>query len=99
MYAAMPFASTGLTANLAVTAASQTVTLGTIPQGGCEARLLVRGTQDVFVRFDGTAAAVGTGMPLAPGVVEVFSFVPGNSITAIAAATGSTLYVTLGQGQ
>lgn len=89
----------GSTANLAVTASDQTVTVTqTIPAKGCQARLVNSGTQVVFFRFDGTTVTVNNGIPLLPNTVEVFDIMLGASIHAIAAATGSTLYVTLGYG-
>lgn len=90
----------GNTANLAVTASDQTVTVSqTIPATkGCQARLVNVGTQTVFFRFDGTTVTTSNGIPLLPNTAEVFDILPGASIHAIAAATGSTLYVTLGFG-
>lgn len=85
--------------SLAVTATSQAVTLTqVIPPAGCPARFVNNGSQVVFFRTDGGAATNATGYPMLPNTVEVFYLNSGDSLTAIAGATGSTLYVTLGQG-
>lgn len=88
----------GFTSNLAVTAAAQSLFLPlTMPQEGATLRLMNIGTQTVFVVFSG-AASVSTGMPIPPNVPMDFSIGPGVAISAIAAATGSTLYATMGDG-
>lgn len=90
----------GSTGNLVVTASAQTATLGaTVPSVGCIARIANIGTQTVFVRFDGTVPTVSNALPILPNTVELFDLGPGATVQAIAAATGSTLYVTLGYGQ
>jgi hypothetical protein len=88
----------GASASLAVTASPAALSLpAAIAQGGGTIRLLTSGSQLIFLRFDGTNAAV-TDMPMLPGTVEVFALAPGMSISAIAAATGTTLYATAGAG-
>jgi hypothetical protein len=91
---------TGNTVNIAVTASDQTLTLTqTIPATkGCQIRLVNSGTQTVFVRFDGTTVTTSNGWPILPNTVEVFDISPGAAVHVIAAATGSTLYATLGYG-
>lgn len=89
----------GYTTSLPVTATAQPLNLPiTMPQEGCNLRLANIGTQTVYVTFTG-AATVANGMPLEPNTVEMFSIGPGDAISAIAAATGSTLYATMGDGQ
>lgn len=89
------------TVNLAVTAASQLLAIPNTAQGTRSVRVVNSGTQTVFLDFvttTGTAVAT-TSMPVLANTVEVFTF--GNDvthITAIAAATGSTIYITPGEG-
>lgn len=92
----------GASTNLAVTAVSQTVPLPaglTSIDGGVSGRLVNYGTQTIFLRFDGTVADTTAGMPMIANSVEPFTLAPGASITVIAAGTGSTLGVTVGDGQ
>lgn len=94
------FEPTGLTQNEAVTSSAETITLsGKVPdKDGC-VRLLVIGTQTVFVRLDGTAPTTSTGIPLRPDQPETFTMpVGGLDVKHIASASGSTLYVTPGRG-
>lgn len=89
------------TVNLAVTATSQLLAIPNTAHGTRSLRIVNSGSQTVFVDFvttTGTAVAT-TSMPLLAGTVELFTF--GNDIThvsAIAAATGSTIYITPGEG-
>jgi hypothetical protein len=85
------------TQNIAVTDSDQTVTLNNTI-GTRAIRFVNIGTQTVFINFTG-AATVGASMPLPSGQTELFSV--GTDITSyhvIAAATGSTLYSTVGEG-
>lgn len=95
-----PFQVLGATTNLAVTGSAQSLTLPQISDGGLRQYVLtVIGSQPVFVLTGGTAT-VNNAMPLLPGSqvsVSVDSAV--TSISAIAAATGSTLYATVGYGE
>jgi len=89
----------GYTTNLAVTTASQALNLPiTMPQEGATLRLTNIGTQTVFVTFDGSAATTANGLPIPAGIAQDFTIGPGASIHAIAGATGSTLYATMGDG-
>lgn len=87
------------TQSLAVTAASQPISLNFL-LGTRAVRLSNVGTQTVFIKFGTGAAATTTDdMPLQAGNTELFTI--GNditTITVIAAATGSTLYSTIGEG-
>lgn len=96
------FSPTGGCTSLAVTASSQTLT----PDASgmmSQYRILVDGTVKVFIRFGAAgsspvATVADPSIPLFPGVVEVFTLPPGVVIAAIAASTGSTIYVTPGEG-
>lgn len=89
-----PFCPSGDTVNLAVTATAQdlalTAGLGTI-------RIANVGNQTVFIHF-GDTATVANGIPLLANSAEVFAKGAVNSLSAIAAGTGSTIYVTTGDG-
>lgn len=92
----------GLSTNQAVTASSVAVTLPsgiTAFDGGVTARFVNSGTQDIFLTFDGTAATTTAGMRMIANSVEVFTLGLGASLFVIAASTGSTLCITLGDGQ
>lgn len=89
------------TANGAVTAS---VTQITLPNGPYDTETVGRfvniGTQTIFWAY-GTQSSlsVSNGVPMLPNTVETFSLPPGiTTISVIAAATGSTLYVTAGDG-
>jgi hypothetical protein len=95
-----PFQPIAATQNAAVTSTPATITL---THAGADVSGTVRianiGTQTVFIRLDGTAADVTTAIPLLANTVEVFSLLTGaTTIKHVAAASGSTLYVTPGVG-
>lgn len=97
-YPFQPRGGANSTASLAVgTTAAPVVFAGVIPAEGVTVRLVNGGSQVVFLSFSGTATLLA-GMPMIPNSVETFSLPPGSVISAIAAATGSTLYATLGDG-
>lgn len=95
-----PAPTAASTTALAVTAANQTMTL--LPNGGnrdASLRLANIGSQVVFVALGTVTASVSTSMPILPNTVEVFTLPGGiSTLSVIAAATGSTLYATIGQG-
>lgn len=92
-------ALSGATANLGVTAADQTMTITqVIPPGGCVGLFTNVGSQTVFIRMDSTAVTVNNGIPILPNTQVTFGVNFGATPRAIAAATGSTLYLTLGNG-
>ena len=97
------FIHQSVTVNLAVTGTSQTLATsaqGTI-QGLCAYRIANIGTQTVFIDFSSSSTATittTTGFPVLPNSVEIFRDMPHAYVVAIAAATGSTIYVTLGEG-
>lgn len=88
------------TQNEAVTTSAETISLSAkVSDFDGTVRLLVIGTQTVFVTLDGTAPTTSNGIPLRPDQPEAFSMPTGKlDIKHIAAATGSTLYVTPGRG-
>lgn len=89
------------TQNLPVTAVAQTLTLAD-GVGTRAVRLVNVGTQTIFLAFVGateSTATLATSIPLPAGQTEVFTI--GNDVTgisAIANASGSTLYATVGEG-
>lgn len=96
-----PFAPYGAaTANINVSAVSQSVLLGTsVPA----IRIMNNGTATVWVNFGGVSvtATTGTGMPVGPGVTEVIKYEGnGSAVYAAAIAAGSTgvIYFTPGLG-
>lgn len=90
------------TQNIAVTATAQTHTFNA-PVGTFAVRFCNVGTQMIFLlprkAGDTTAATVTNAIPIPAGQTEVYTFGPGTtSVSVIAAATGSTLYTTVGEG-
>lgn len=86
------------TQTLAVTAASQAITLTVAGLGTRTIRVVNSGTQTVFMRYN-AAATVAASLPILANTVEVF--VLPNDVTTlnfIAAGAGSTVYVTPGEG-
>lgn len=88
----------GATVNTVVGAAATSVTLPNLASDMGIVRLVNVGTQTVFVSFTGVAT-VATGMPILPNAVEFITFPASYTISAIAAAVGSTLYATFGNGK
>jgi len=90
----------GNTVNLAVTATTGNVAV-TRPSVGIQSmRIANIGTQTIFVNFgtSAVAAVLATSMPILPNTVETFCLQ--NEVTyvaAIAASTGSTMYITTGE--
>ena len=86
----------GSSQTLAVTGASQSLTLPTAV-GNRSIRIVVSGSQNVFWRYN-AAAAVATSTPMLAGTVETFSLPnDATTITFIAGAVGSTVYITIGE--
>ena len=90
------------TVNLAVTGTSGSVDIGSMKgQGKQSVRVVNSGTQVVFLDFsNGAGAATLTAdMPMLANSSEVF-LLPSDitHVNAIAAAVGSTLYITIGEG-
>ena len=82
---------------LAVTGTSQPLTLPT-PMGNRSIRIVTNGTVPIFWRYD-AAATVAASTPMLPGTVETF-FLPNDvtTINFIAGGTGTTVYITIGEG-
>lgn len=96
------FQPLGVTQNIAVTAAAQTQTLNS-PIGTFAIRFCNIGTQTVFVLLreagNVTDATATNAVPIPAGQTEIFTAVVGTvNFSVIAAATGSTLYTTIGEG-
>lgn len=89
------------TVNIAVTAASQLLAIPNTAQGTRSIRVLNSGSQTIFLDFVTTSgtAALATSMPMIGNSAEVFTFANDIShVAVIAAATGSTMYITPGEG-
>ncbi len=89
------------TQNIAVTASAQTQTLN-FSLGTFAIRFCNVGTQTIFILMgeaSQTAATVTNAIPIPAGQTEIFTVSQGTlSFSVIAAATGSTLYTTCGEG-
>lgn len=90
------------TVSLAVTASNQSVQLvGTPSQGYQSVRIVVVGSTEVFINFSTGAGTASTtiDMSMLGNTVEVF-WLPKQItyVNAIAAGTGSTIRVTIGEG-
>ena len=87
-----------LTVNLAVTGTAQSLTVGALPSGRTAVRIANIGTETVFLRWGGTATTAAS-MPMLANTVEVFDLPEGvTTLSAVAGTTGSTIYVTPGNG-
>lgn len=92
----------GTTVNIDVSATSQALALG--PQAGStQVRVMNNGTATVWIRFGDSAVAATTaaGIPIGPGVTEVFtvaSFAGAPYVAAIAAGSTGKIYFTPGTG-
>lgn len=88
----------GATQNVAVAAAATNTTLNAAHLTATGVRLVNVGTQTVFVELgqNGTVAAatVTTSMPIPAGTSVIVGSSRLTNISSIAAATGSTLYIT-----
>jgi len=98
-YPFQPSATAATTLNIAVTAANQTFTIPAPASNGGTIRLANVGSQVVFWAYGTVTSAVATSTPLLPNTAEVFTLPGGvTRLSVIAAATGSTLYATIGEG-
>jgi hypothetical protein len=95
-----PAATAANTSNIVVTGSNQTFTLSpTVGSDGGTVRMTNIGTQTVFVALGTVTASLTTSMPVLANSIETFSLPGGvNTLSVIAASTGSTLYATVGQG-
>ena len=95
-----PFMVKSNTTNIAVTGTTASTAILRPTVGIQSVRLLNNGSQTVFVEFgtSGVTAALATSMPLLPYTVETFALDNSTThIAAIAALSGSTLYITTGE--
>jgi len=89
------------TVNIVVTASNQVLAVNATPLGNRSVRIANIGTQTIFVAFgiSTTTASVTGSMPILPNTVETFFMRNENThIAVIASSTGSTMYVTTGEG-
>ncbi len=96
-----PFTVVGDTENMAVAATTASVAVTRSGMGLQALRLVNAGTQTVFIAL-GTSTVTATttaSMPLVAGAVEIIALPKEvTHVAAIAGATGSTLYITTGEG-
>jgi hypothetical protein len=95
-----PFEVQAASQTVVVTASNQSTAIAAAGTGNRSIRIAVVGTQTVFFSLTSRAetAAVATSTPVLAGSVEVFLL--RNDIThinVIAAGTGSTMYITVGE--
>jgi hypothetical protein len=94
------FEPTGATVNEAVTTSAETVSLeGRLSDRDGAIHVYAKGTADIFIRLDGVTPTVSNAMPIAAGSTQTFSMPAGKvDVKHIAAATGTTIYITPGRG-
>lgn len=94
-----PFIPLGNTVNIDVSSSSASVTIDA--DGGSSAvRVFNNGTTTVWIKFSDTAsptAALATGIPIGPGVTEIYG-VNAAYVAAIAAGSTGKIYFTPGAG-
>jgi len=95
-YPFQPRGGAASTTSIAVTAAAQNLTLPVVSQEGGTVLLTNIGTQTVFISFSGAATIAGS-MPVIANT-QVSCSVNLLTLSVIAAAAGSTLYATIGDG-
>jgi len=92
------------TANIAVTASNQTISVPISGIGFQSIRAVNLGTRTIFIEFgkDNSTtptAATSTSIPMLPNSAEVFILPPDcSTLAVISDGTGNTLYLTVGQG-
>ena len=98
-YPFQPNGGAASTTNGSVTAASTQITLPAVGSDGGTLLLTNIGTQTVFIAYGAVTASLTTSMPILANSAQTIS-IPGNvsQLSVIAAATGSTLYATVGGG-
>jgi hypothetical protein len=89
------------TVNIDTSSSSQSIQVSTSVPSGQQVRVMNNGSATAWIRFGSTAPTVtlAAGMPVGPGVTEVFT-VNAGPIWAAAIAAGSTgkIYFTPGSG-
>lgn len=100
-----PFQVQLVPTSLAVTAVAQSIAWTTMVPAGVNqpqpmgARLANVGTQVIYwLQSSGTTVTVVNGTPLMPNTAESFNLQSGVALQVIAAAVGSTLTVSMGEG-
>jgi len=98
----LAFAPQGDTKNVAVTSTAATIVLDAATLHAESLRLTNAGTQIVFVEISSgataKAATAAASMPLLANSTLIVTAARSTFVSAIATATGSTLYVTPGTG-
>lgn len=97
-----PFQAIGSTVNIDVSSSSQAVAID-IDGGTASVRVCNNGTATVWIKFGGStvAAALASGVPIGPGVTEIWGVsdtVSGLYAAAIAAGSTGKVYFTPGGG-
>ena len=90
------FTPSGNTVSLDITTTPQNISLN-VNTGDNSCRIVNIGTQTVFINFLGTALT-STSVPILPGTAETFGLQGSATLSAVAPAAGSKLYVTSGSG-
>lgn len=100
-----PRGATGTTpaanVSLAVTAAVQQITIPPVPAEGGTMRIVVSGTQEIAWSYGvSSGLSLSNGVAMLANTIESFS-IPGGvtQLSVVAAATGSTIRVHVGDGQ
>jgi len=100
-----PRGATGTTptanASLAVTASVQQITIPTVSNDGGTMRIVVSGTQEIAWSYGvSSGLSLSNGVSMLANTVESFA-IPGGitQLSVVAAATGSTIRVHVGDGQ
>ena len=89
------------TQSQAVTAANASVLINDTPLGTRAIRLVNAGADTIFIELSTGAgvAAAATSMPMLPNTTEVLTFARDlTHVNVVGLATGSTLYITTGEG-
>lgn len=93
-----PFEPTGATQSVAMDGTAKTITLGAASGGKSAVHLVVIGTEDVFVRLDGTTPTTSNALPLTDGSTQTLTMPMDKTTVKAIGTAGSTLYVTPGRG-
>ena len=92
-----PFEPDGsATQNSAMDGNAKTITLTVTAGRDTSVYIAVSGTQNVFMRLDGTAPTTSNALCLLPGTAQTFSMPSGKNTVKLIGAAGSTVYVTSG---
>lgn len=92
-----PFEPDGSTTqNAAMDGSAKTITLAHAAGRNTSVYIAVSGTQNVFMRLDGTTPTISNGICLLPGTAQTFSMPSEKTTVKLIGAAGSTVYVTSG---